>query len=48
MMEIIKSRISDEDMNEFFNLLCGLLKKYLKDEEYHQYFLKDGDETDSG
>ena len=44
MMEIIRSRISDEDMDELFNLLCMLLKKYLKDDEYHRYFLKDSEE----
>lgn len=41
MMDIITSRISDEDMDELFSLLCRLLKRYLKDDEYHQYFLKD-------
>ena len=43
MMEIIKTRISDEDMDELFSLICRLLKKYLKDDEYHRYFLKDGE-----
>ena len=41
MMKIMKSRMSDEDMDELFNFLCRLLKKYLKDNEYHELFLKD-------
>ena len=45
MMNIMKSRLSEEDMDELFNLICRLLKKYLKDDEYHEYFLKDSDES---
>ncbi len=41
LMALIRARISDEDMEEVFNLLGRLLKEYLNDEEYHRYFLKD-------
>jgi len=41
LMALIRGRISDEDMEEVFNLLGRLLKEYLNDEEYHAYFLKD-------
>ncbi len=41
LMALIRGRISDEDMEEVFNLLGRLLKEYLNDEEYHTYFLKD-------
>lgn len=41
LMALICGRISDEDMEEVFNLLGRLLKEYLNDEEYHTYFLKD-------
>ena len=34
-------RMSDSEMEELFNLLGMLTKKYLTDEEYHKYFLKD-------
>ena len=41
LMDIIRDKMSDSDMEELFNLLTGLLKKYLTEEEYHKYFLKD-------
>jgi hypothetical protein len=41
LMALIRGRISDQDMEEMFNLLGRLLKEYLNDEEYHTYFLKD-------
>jgi hypothetical protein len=41
LMALIRGRISDEDMEEVFNLIGRLLKEYLNDEEYHTYFLKD-------
>jgi hypothetical protein len=40
-MALIRSRMSEEDMEELFNLMGRLLKEYLNDEEYHTYFLKD-------
>jgi hypothetical protein len=41
LMTLIRGRMSDEDMEEMFNLIGRLLKEYLNDEEYHSYFLKD-------
>lgn len=41
LMALIRGRMSDGDMQELFNLLGRLLKTYLNDEEYHNYFLKD-------
>ena len=40
-MECIRRRMSDSDMEEIFNLLGKLMKKYLTDDEYHSLFLKD-------
>lgn len=41
LMALIRGRMSEEDMEELFNLMGRLLKKYLNDKEYHTYFLKD-------
>ena len=41
LMALMRSRMSEEDMEELFNLMGRLLKEYLTDEEYHTYFLKD-------
>ncbi|MDY7036933.1 MAG: cytoplasmic protein, partial [Thermodesulfobacteriota bacterium] len=35
LMDIMRDKMSDSDMEELFNLLTGLLKKYLTEEEYH-------------
>jgi hypothetical protein len=40
-MALIRGRMSAEDLASLFNLLSGLLHKYLKEEEYHRIFLKD-------
>lgn len=40
-MALIRSRMSDEDMEDLFNLLGRLLRVYLSEQEYHEYFLKD-------
>lgn len=44
-MALIRERMSNSDMEELFNLLGKLLKTYLTEEEYHEYFLKDGKES---
>jgi len=41
-MALIRERISQGDMEEFFDLLTRLLKTCLAEEEYHKVFLKDG------
>jgi len=38
---LILGRMSDQDLESMFNLLGDLMKKYLKEEEYHKFFLKD-------
>ena len=42
LMRVMRKRMSEADMEELFDLLARLLKTYLTEEEYHQYFLKDG------
>ena len=41
---LILARMSDSDLEKLFNLLGNLLKAYLKESEYHTYFLKDDEE----
>jgi hypothetical protein len=41
LMDLIRKRMSQEDMEELFNLISRLLKRYLTEEEYHRYFVKD-------
>lgn len=40
-VKLILPRMSDEDIDNLFNLLGKLLKKYLEENEYHSVFLKD-------
>jgi hypothetical protein len=40
MGELVK-RLADDELDEIFSLLTRLLKKHLKDSEYHTLFLKD-------
>jgi hypothetical protein len=44
LMAVLRSRMTGEDMEGLFDYITGLLKQYLKDEEYHKYFLKDKEE----
>ena len=41
LMALIRSRMSDSDMEQLFNLIARLMKQYLTEEEYHEHFLKD-------
>jgi len=41
LMALIRGRMAEEDVKSLFDLVTGLLRKYLSDEEYHQYFLKE-------
>lgn len=43
-LELMRERMSNEDLEALFNQLTQLLKRYLSEEEYHEYFLKDGEE----
>lgn len=40
-MALIRERLSDPDMAALFDVLGGLLKRYLSEKEYHRVFLKD-------
>ena len=41
LMDLMKKRLSNEDLASIFDLLSRLLKIYLSEDEYHEYFLKD-------
>ena len=41
LMELLRRRVSDLEIENLIDLLTGLMKKHLSEEEYHQYFLKD-------
>ncbi len=40
-MTLIRKKMSDEELEDLFNLIGRLMKKHLTEEEYHVYFLKD-------
>lgn len=44
VMELLRSRMTDEDLEALFDNITAIMKKYLKDKEYHKYFLKDKEE----
>ena len=44
LMETIRDRMSDSDMEMLFAMLARLMKQYLTEEEYHRHFLKDVEE----
>jgi acyl-coenzyme A synthetase/AMP-(fatty) acid ligase len=41
LMKLLGSRISPSEIENLVDLLTGLMKKHLSEEEYHRYFLKD-------
>ena len=41
LMKHIIKLMSDEDLEEIFEVVSRMLKKYLSESEYHQLFLKD-------
>ncbi len=41
LMNILVPRMSDEEIETIFNLVSQTMRKHLKEEEYHRYFLKD-------
>ncbi len=45
LMQVLKSRMSDADMESLFSTLTHLLKQHLTEAEYHRLFLKDGEHT---
>lgn len=42
LMETVLKRMNDDDLLELFEVIGKMLKKYLKEPEYHRLFLKDG------
>ena len=44
LMHLLTGRMSHEDLERLFDCVGDLLKKYISEEEYHTYFLKDEDE----
>ncbi len=45
LMKVLRSRMSDADIEALADMLIRLMKKYLTEQEYHTYFLKDQDEN---
>ena len=43
-MALIRERMTDVDMEALFDHITQVMKKYLKEDEYHEYFLKDREE----
>jgi hypothetical protein len=43
LMGLLRNRLSDGDLEKLFDSIGSLLKKYISEEEYHMYFLKDED-----
>lgn len=41
VMEIILKRMSDDDLKELFEIISKALKKYLSEDEYHKFFIKE-------
>lgn len=41
MARLIAERMSQDEINELFDYLMGLMKSKLSEEEYHRFFLKD-------
>lgn len=41
LMRALVKRMSDQDLEDLFNLITRILKSHLSEEEYHTLFLKD-------
>ena len=42
VMKKLLNKLSDEELEDLFNMMTKLLKKHLTDADYHRLFLKDG------
>ena len=40
LLEVLRSRLKGEELEEIFDLLSRLLQRHLTEPEYHKYFLK--------
>jgi hypothetical protein len=45
LMETLRGRLDDGELDELFQLISRLLRKHLSQEEYHRLFLKDTDKA---
>lgn len=41
LMETVLKRMSNDELDELFDLVGRMLKKHLNEDEYHRLFLKD-------
>ncbi len=41
LMQVIKSRLQDQELAALFDILSDLLRKHLDEGEYHRLFLKE-------
>lgn len=41
VMQVMKSRLRDNELAALFDMLSDLLRKYLTEDEYHRLFLKE-------
>lgn len=41
LLSVLRSRLSDEEIQRTVDWLTTLMKRHLSDEEYHSLFLKD-------
>ena len=39
LMEVLRGRLSDEEIRQTLDWITGLLRKHLSHEEYHRFFL---------
>lgn len=41
LMQTLVSRMTDDELEEIFNMVNRMLKKHLSEQEYHRLFLKE-------
>jgi hypothetical protein len=41
LMGTLVKRLSDDELDEIYSMIMRLMKKHLKESEYHRLFLKD-------
>ena len=42
IMEVLRGRLTDEEIRQGIDWITGLLRKHLSHEEYHRLFLQEG------
>lgn len=40
-LQVLVPRLSDEEIQQLFDLMSAIMKNHLSEDEYHKYFLKD-------